>query len=390
MNDADATTRLRIALVKRRYSLAHGGSERYCVKLARGLMEAGHEVTVLGETIDADLHGEVKFIPVPVMQWSSSAKNRSFAVNAREIARKRSFDVVYGLGRALGLDAVRVTERLQSHWVRIYYRNPMRKAWEQFNPRHRTLINLERSIYEAASTRRIILQSRLDRQLLFDYYRVPPEKTRIIYNGVDLDTFHPGVSAAREEVRSELNISNDKRLLLFASMDFEGKGLATILEAMFRTDDPSLHLLVLGKGPVAKFARQADELGIAGSVTFAGRRSGIERYYGAADLFVLPTEYEPFPNVNLEAMACGVPVITTRTNGSADVMEDGTNGYLIPTRDSVDELTAALSRHVSLPESDERKMRAQCRLTAERFPMSLNLSQTIEMFHDVVREKHCA
>ncbi|MGH7129585.1 MAG: glycosyltransferase, partial [Planctomycetaceae bacterium] len=93
---------MRIALVKRRYSLRHGGSERYCVNLARRLTALGHGVTVIGESIDAELAGEVDFRPVRVNRLTSAGRNRSFAENAGRAARSGRFDLVYGLGRAFG------------------------------------------------------------------------------------------------------------------------------------------------------------------------------------------------------------------------------------------------------------------------------------------------
>ncbi len=114
---------MRIALVKRRYSLKVGGAERYCVNLARRLTAFGHDVTFIGESIDPELSREVSFVPVTVNRLTSWTKNRSFAENTGRAAREGRFDVVYGLGRAFGLDAVRITDRLQSHWVNVYYRN---------------------------------------------------------------------------------------------------------------------------------------------------------------------------------------------------------------------------------------------------------------------------
>ena len=105
---------MKIALVKKRYSLQHGGSERYCVNLSRQLKRHGHEVTIIGEHIDEELAHEVDFRKVSVNRLTSWTHNRSFAENAGQVAKEGPFDLVYGLGRSFGLDAVRVTERLQT------------------------------------------------------------------------------------------------------------------------------------------------------------------------------------------------------------------------------------------------------------------------------------
>jgi len=378
---------MKIALVKRRYSLRHGGSERYCVNLSRQLRRLGHEVTVIGESIDRELADEVNFVPVRVNRLTSWTRNRSFAENCGRAARDGRFDVVYGLGRSFGLDAVRITERLQSHWVNVYYRHPVGRLLQRLNPRHRTLIALERSIYRSNGVRRIVAQSRLDRQLVMAYYGIPEEKIRIIHNGVDGAVFHPGVRADRLSVRDEFGVGSDDPLLVFASMDFEGKGLRSILHALEQTRHRDARLLVVGTGPVRRFEAIARRLGVGHRVNFTGRRGDIQRIYGAADLFLLPTAYEPFPNVNLEAMACGTPVMTTTTAGGADIVEPGSNGYLISGVHAVSEMIRCLDDHFSLSPAARTAMSEACAARARQMTVEENVRQTLEVFQEVLLEK---
>jgi UDP-glucose:(heptosyl)LPS alpha-1,3-glucosyltransferase len=107
-------------------------------------------------------------------------------------------------------------------------------------------------------------------------------------------------------------------------------------------------------------------------------------------LFILPTAYEPFPNVNLEAMACGTPVMTTKTAGTADMVDEGRNGYLISDMYSVDEMTAGIDRHVLLSQTDRQAMAEACWETAQNLTIEKNIQQTLEMLEGVHREKLCA
>ncbi len=383
----EANGRMKIALVKKRYSLKHGGSERYCVNLARRLTLRGHEVTVIGERMDDELAGEVGFRKVPVNRLTSWTHNRSFAENAGRIAETGGFDLVYGLGRSFGLDAVRVTERLQSHWLNVNYRSTSR--WlQRLNPRHRALIELERSIYRSDRTRRVVTQSRLDRRLVQEYYQIPEEKIRTIHNGVDINAFHPGVRDEAAAVREEFGIAADEPLLVFASMDFEGKGLRSILKALRQTHHQACRLIVLGSGPERRFRRIAEELGVGNRVIFAGRRSDIARFYGAGDLFLLPTAYEPFPNVVLEAMACGLPVMTTTSSGGADILEAGKNGYLISEVHAVGEMVDCLNHYFDLPDSTRQQMSAHCWTTAQEMTIEKNIEKTLAVFEEVLGEKN--
>jgi len=378
---------MKIALVKRKYSLRSGGSERYCVNLARNLTRRGHLVTVIGQHIDEDLQNEVHFQRIRVNRLTSSTRNRSFATNAGAAALSGNHDIVYGLGRSYGLDAVRVTERLQSHWLKVHYLRPWRQFLEQRNPRQKTLINLEQQIYQSDKVRRIVTQSQLDRTLLERYYGIPSDKIRTIYNGVDTQTFHPDVRESAAEVRAEWRLSKDQPLLVFASMDFEGKGLRSIIQALSQSRHTDSCLLVLGQGPIKRFQRIAGAWGVGDRVFFGGRRSDIQRYYGAADLFLLPTVYEPFPNVNLEAMACGLAPLTTLTAGGADIIRHGENGYLIPSSDSVTEMRNCIDDHLSLSTSHRQKISQACWDTARQMTIDRNVEQTLSVFREVVDEK---
>ena len=381
---------MHIAIVRRHCSLKKGGAERYCVNLFRGLQKLGHRVTIVGEAIDDELKDEVEFVPVPVLRLNSWTKNKSFFVNTGRVLGKHRFDVVHGLSRVDGLDTFRLTERLQIHWVNMYYRNPVARWLQHMNPRHRLVFDLERKIFGPDGVRKVIVQSQLDARLLREYFGVDESRICQIINGVDTNTFHPGVRSDRDALREEWKIGRDDPLLVFASMDFRGKGLDSILDAMARMKNRETRLIVVGQGNVGAFERRAKSLGIAHRVTFAGRQSAIQRFYGAADLFVLPTIYEPFPNVNLEAMACGTPVITTATAGGSEIIREEANGYLIPNAWDIDALAERIDHHLGLPETRKQAMFDSCWDTASRLRIVDNAQKVAEMFESVVRSKAAA
>jgi UDP-glucose:(heptosyl)LPS alpha-1,3-glucosyltransferase len=381
---------MHIAIVRRHCTLKKGGAERYCVNLFRGLQKLGHRVTIVGEGIDPELKDEVDFIPVPVVRLNSWTRNKSFFVNTGHVLRKHRFDVVHGLSRVDGLDSFRLTERLQIHWVNMYYRNPLTRWLQHLNPRHRIVFDLEQRIFGPGGVRRVIVQSQLDARLLHEYFGVDESRICQIINGVDTTTFHPGVRSERAAVREEWKIDADVPLLVFASMDFRGKGLDSLLQALAKLKHRETRLMVVGQGATGSFVRRARSLGIEQRVIFTGRQSAIQRFYGAADLFVLPTIYEPFPNVNLEAMACGTPVITTATAGGAEIIREGLNGYLIPDAWSIDALAEQIDHHLALPWSKKQFMYDACWDCAARLRIVDNAQNVASMFESIVAEKWAA
>lgn len=381
---------MKIALVKNHCSLRRGGSERYCANLARGLVARGHEVTLIGRSMDPDLRRELSFVPISVPRGPSWRRNRLFAELCGAAADSGAYDVVYGLGRSFGLDAVRVTERLQAHWIEVNYGGVFRR-WQRWNPRHRALIQLERAIFNDPQVRRVVVQSSVDARLLTELYGVPSRKQQLIPNGVDLSVFHEGAADHRGSLRRELGIADTDLLLVFASMDFAGKGLQTILEAMAFCGDrgrpgSSWRLAVLGAGPQSRFERMARRLGIGRQVWFGGRRSDITRFYGGGDLFVLPTVYEPFPNVNLEAMACGLPVVTSATAGGVDLVEPGRTGFLIDDPSDSRALAACLDRFRMLSSAEREAMIAACCERACERSFVATVAATESMLQTVVQE----
>ncbi|MCK4412582.1 MAG: glycosyltransferase family 4 protein [Candidatus Eisenbacteria sp.] len=160
------------------------------------------------------------------------------------------------------------------------------------------------------------------------FHRIPPERIVSIVNGVDRDRFHP--AASKPEARLTLGLPAEATILLFVGHQFATKGLGIILEGLARCGtaaDPLL--LVIGDDRPGPYRARAARLGIAGRVHFLGRQSEIERYYQAADLLVLLSEYEALGLVGLEALSCGVPVMATRTGGITEYLQDGVNGVFV-------------------------------------------------------------
>ncbi len=378
---------MHIALVRRCYSLKKAGAERYCVNLSRQLQRLGHRVTIIGETIDPELREQIEFLPVKVNHFASWTKNRSFAANVDKVVKQHKFDVVHGLSRTPAVDTFRVTDPLQAHWLNVFYRQGWVNTLQRWNPRHRAILEIERSVYQSDRVRRYITQSKLDTRLLIEYYGVPHEKIVRVRNGVDTTQFNPQVRSESQAVREELGIQEGEPLLVFASMDFRRKGLGPLLNAVKVCRTPGIKLLVLGNGDCGTYGRMARDLGLQNRVIFAGRQSAMARFYGAGDLFVLPTIYEPFPNVNLESMACGTPVLTSETAGGADIIRVGENGYLIAQPDAVHDMAECIDHHLALSSSQRQAMAEQCWLTAQGMTVEQNARNTLAVFEDVIREK---
>jgi UDP-glucose:(heptosyl)LPS alpha-1,3-glucosyltransferase len=268
---------------------------------------------------------------IRVSRWLSPWRLFSFQRKVAERLRSEHFDIVYSLCQVYPVDVYRAGDGVHRHWMKVQYPNAAYR-WMKYLTSlvHLAMRTLEGRICSNGNCRHFITNSKLVRTQLMDYFGLPEEKISVIYNGVDHGLFNPDVRKHRGLLRKECGIGEGGNVILFASNNWERKGLATILEAISMSAKTDVSLIVAGRGDRKRYLSFARKLGIdPGRLFFIGRVKDIERYYGASDIFILPSIYEPFANVCLEAMACGLPVITAKGNGASEIIVNGENGFVL-------------------------------------------------------------
>ncbi|MGH8056393.1 MAG: glycosyltransferase family 4 protein, partial [Candidatus Entotheonellia bacterium] len=246
------------------------------------------------------------------------------------------------------------------------------------------LLALERRVFR--ETPFIIANSVQAMQQIIHHYNIPASRLQVIYNGVDHTRFHPGVRTRfREQQRATWGVPADEMVLLLVGSGFHRKGLGYLVQALgklHRRGIANVRAVVVGKGHPGPYQRLAATLGVADRVHFAGLCPEVERSYAAADVLVLPTLYDPFANACLEAMACGLPVLTTEANGAAELLHDGINGCVLKTPLSAETL---VERLYDLLPSQRRQALAEAGYhTACEYPFSQALDQTLRVYESAL------
>lgn len=250
------------------------------------------------------------------------------------------------------------------------------------NPIHAWVAVRDRLMIGGLRYRRYVAVSDRVKHELMDNYHVPPDRIAIIPNGIDLSKFKVEPQGGRS-VRAEFGIPDDAKLLLFVGHEFSRKGLAYVIEAIQTLNDPTLWLLVVGSDNRKPYVAMAGAL--ASRIVYAGERRDMERIYPAADAFVLPTAYETFSLVCMEAMACGLPVLATRVGGIEEYLKDGVNGYgIVRDRDDIANKLAM----VFSSKSGLETLKAGAIATADSYSWHEISRRYVNLAEDVLREKY--
>ena len=324
---------MKLALVRQHYR-PDGGAERF---VSRALDALAHvkslSVSVITrgwESHDAPAYEVITCNP-PIK--GRIQREQAFASEA--IKHFAQFDIVQSHERIPGCHIYRSGDGVHEEWLHQRSRilSPLKRAFLWRSRFHRYVMAQEKAMYQHPALKAVICNSRMVADEIKRYFDLPEEKIALIYNGVNTEVFHPSVrDEHREAIRTQLAIPADAPVMIFVGSGFERKGLDGALNAIRHEAD--VHLLVVGKDKnPRRYARLCRRYGIEGRVHFVGMQKDTRPWYGAADMLLLPTLYDPFPNVILEAMACGLGVITSTKCGGQEFIEEGKNGFV---RDALD------------------------------------------------------
>jgi UDP-glucose:(heptosyl)LPS alpha-1,3-glucosyltransferase len=354
---------MKLALVRRGYSPT-GGAEAYLKRFAAALAAAGHEPTLF--TDSSWPPGEWPFALRAIGGGSSPAE---FARRLAEARPRESCDLVFSMERVEACDVYRAGDGVHAAWLerRARYEPRWRSFFRRFSRKHATLCALEAAMFGPVGVRLVIANSDLVKREILERYEYPAERICVIHNGVPPPPAPAEQAALRAVARQELGLRADDYVLLFAGSGWERKGLRFAIEATSCATACRPTLLVAGDG-------RKRGLPASDRVRFLGPVRGLARYLAAAEAFILPTIYDPFSNACLEALAAGLPVITTRANGFAEILPEG-EGSVVEEPDDIEALCRAIEHWASAARREE--VRPRLLEMGARFSVEENLRATL-------------
>ena len=343
------------------------------LKMLAGLCEQ-HDFTVFAVEFENPDPARIRWVRIPlpvrpyVLLYGLFHLAAPLAYFYQRFVRGHRFDLVQVVESNLAIGHISY-----SHFCHRMY---LKRHWRETRPAgmrgvlrglaHWSAARMEPLVY--SRVRHVVVPSRgLSAELSAEY---PSQEKKIhrLPNPVDVERLAPPAPQERDELRTALGIDSQSVVLMFAALGhFERKGLPLALEAVRRLHEPRVRMLVVGgeRGLVAAYRSQIREMGLEQIVRFEGMQRDLRRYYWAADAFILPSSYEVFPLVALEAAAAGLPLLATPLNGVEEMLLDHENGFLLDR--STEGVLQGIRELLALTTEQRRAMGARARETASRY-----------------------
>jgi UDP-glucose:(heptosyl)LPS alpha-1,3-glucosyltransferase len=379
---------LKIALIRQRYN-PYGGAERFVERAMAALAKQNVEMTLFARAWlgAAEAAGEVRLIRCDPFYIGRVWRDWGFARSICATLKTNAFDLVQSHERIACCDVYRAGDGVHRQWLanRARAAGPLERIALALNPYHLYVKAAEKRLFESSRLRAVICNSIMVKEEVRRHFGLPEDKLHVIYNGVDLAAFNPRLREEwRTRKRAELGLGDSAMVFLFVGSGFARKGLPQLLRAM--TGVRGAHLIVVGEDrDLALMQSAAGDMKLADRVHFAGAQKDVKSWYGMADCFVLPTLYDPFPNAALEAMASGLPLITTMQCGAAEFVESGVEGYIC--RDALNVVELARCLNLAAAPGQALRMGAAARRRVEPYGLDAMALKLTELYARLIEAK---
>jgi len=333
---------MRLAVIRQRYT-PFGGAERFVEGALEALLERGVAISLYTREWPETRLALIEPHIVDPFHVGRLWRDASFARAVCKAIGGGKADLVQSHERVACCDVFRAGDGVHAVYLdeRLAAASPLERVALRASPYHRYLLDAERKLFASPWLAAVICNSVMVRDEIRERFGYPDEKLHVIRNAVDGAAFHPGLRADRARVCAVHRIPAEATLFLLVGSGFARKGVATAIRALAELP-PHAHLIVVGRDShLQRYARLARSLELSGRVHIVGPQTDPRPYFGAGDAFVLPTLYDPCPNAALEAMACGLPVITSTKSGVAELVLAHDAGLVCGSRD-----VAAVAAHM--------------------------------------------
>jgi len=384
---------MKIAMTVTGYSKT-GGISRYVAELAERFVKE-HEVHIFSSEWEDVGDDNLVFHKTPMIPTHSvyGISILSFLLSTTLKINAKNFDIVQSNSTDCFSADVFNTHSIHKAWLEVLKKEKRRTIFGRkiLSPGDLVCLALEKYSYGKRKYKKLIACASSTKRELMKYYNVPEEDIAVIPQGVNLDEFRPLQDKDLADLKKKYGIQEEDIVLIIVATEFHRKGLAELIKSLSivkseRKNKNSLKLLVVGAGKNIPFDyfRFIEKLDLKNDIIFTGHVKDLNEHYNLADIFVFPTKYEGFGIPVVEAMAAGLPVVTTNTAAGEDAVEPGKNGLLIDDPTNVMEIAEKMSILIE-DENLRKQMGRNARRTAKKFTWDETAKRTLEVYEEILK-----
>jgi len=334
VKDNPAITLIKAELFKQ------GGLEKYTWQIAHDFCKRGSEVTVLtsGPVQAPFSSSQLKMISFPINHILSFLNVLHFDKACTEYLTKYPSPIVFGLDRNRFQTHIRAGNGVHAAYLRHRAKEEgfVKILSFTINPLHNAILSLEKKGFEHPDLKILFTNSFMVKKEILEFYHIDPSKIQVVHNGVEWHALQESFDqweTQKEKLLQELKLDPFAFQFLFIGHNFKRKGLEKLLSALALIKEEHFQLNVVGKDKnLPYFETLARRLGLSQKVFFYGSQKQIVRFYQIADCLVVPSLYDPFANVTVEALAMGLFTISSKYNGGCEILTEQ-NGEVIESLD---------------------------------------------------------
>ena len=369
---------MKLAIVRRHYAQS-GAAERSIDTIVQAIAATDIDLSIISESWSGAGSRKIQRIAVPRRGLTRRSRFANFQQEVATLVAANKYDLVQTHERLLTADIFRPGDGVHAAWLARLAGEygGVRSMLRQLQPMHKLLVETERKM--ARETGMIfVANSDLVAREIADWLKVPAQRIRVVETGVDTAKFHPPSPHERTAARASFGLDADSPVVAFVGPGFQRNGAFELLEALALPPFRHVHALIAGHDRQSKMLRRcAKGLGITKRVQIFGGVADPLPVYHAADVFALPSLYDPMPITALEALACALPLLVTRDTGIAEAVRDSGAG-LVVTRNS-DDIAAGLMTILAKP----LEMATAARALAPRFDLSFANARWLALYREL-------
>lgn len=375
----------KLAIVRQQYR-PDGGAEKIIARSLDGLKSADLDVSVITQAWPKNADSHYQIHQIDKAGLTRTAKVRNFTKNAQQLLTTQDFDIVQSHERLPGCNLYRAGDGVHAQWLNIKNRHAtsLHKCWQKMDSFHRYILATERQMFESNELQKVICISNMVKQDILTHFTITEDKLVTIYNGINSNQFTPAWGEEQRQLRQELDLPQDKRILIFVGSGFERKGVKEAIQAVAKTNEDTLLLVVGKEKKIKSYQALAEQLGVNERVYFMGVRTDVGKLMAASDLLLHPAHYEPFGNVVLEAMAAGLGVIVSDFVGAKDLVEPNKNGFICEAF-SADSIVDSLAKCET--QSQLQQLGHNARHTAQQFTIERMVNDMTALYSTLMKER---